>query len=241
MLPKKLKNIFLLIGSLFFYAFGEPKYIFLMIASIVGNYLFGIIIHYSEVKGKIPAKKATLFLTVAFNIGLLIYFKYFVLIVTTIRDLFDSNITVPQIALPIGISFFTFQGMSYVIDVYRQDNKLKEDGTRYELVQKNPINLALYISMFPQLIAGPIVRYGDIKDYLKDRTVNSDKFVSGIERFIIGLAKKVIFFSGPNLPTYIITKSVSFILNNAHILLTENIINIALAINPSNNIFLITE
>lgn len=191
-LPKKLKNIFLLIGSLFFYAFGEPKYIFLMIASIVSNYLFGIIIHYSEVKGKIPAKKATLFLTVAFNIGLLIYFKYFVLIVTTIRDLFDSNITVPQIALPIGISFFTFQGMSYVIDVYRQDNKLKEDGTRYELVQKNPINLALYISMFPQLIAGPIVRYGDIKDYLKDRTVNSDKFVSGIERFIIGLAKKVI-------------------------------------------------
>ncbi|MDO4508899.1 MAG: MBOAT family O-acyltransferase [Lachnospiraceae bacterium] len=191
-LPKKLKNVFLLIGSLFFYAFGEPKYIFLMLASIIGNYIFGIIIHYSEVKGKIPVKKLTLFLTVAFNIGLLIYFKYFVLIVTTIKDLFDSNITVPEIALPIGISFFTFQGMSYVIDVYRQDNKLKEDGTRYELVQKNPINLALYISMFPQLIAGPIVRYGDIKDYLKDRTVDSGKFVSGIERFIIGLAKKVI-------------------------------------------------
>ena len=191
-LPKKCRNVFLLLGSLFFYAWGEPKYIFLMLASIVGNYLFGILIHSFEKNEKITLKKTTLGLTVAFNIGLLIYFKYFVLLMTTAKDLFNENIVVPEIALPIGISFFTFQGMSYVIDVYRQDYKLKDDGTRYDLVQKNPINLALYISMFPQLIAGPIVRYGDIKDYLKERTTTTDKFVSGIERFIIGLSKKVI-------------------------------------------------
>lgn len=191
-LPKKCRNIFLLLGSLFFYAWGEPKYIYLMLASIVGNYLFGIIIHYSAVKEKTAVKKATMWITVAFNIGLLVYFKYFVLLAETAKNLFNENIIVPEIALPIGISFFTFQGMSYVIDVYRQDYVLKEDGSRFDLVQKNPINLALYISMFPQLIAGPIVRYGDIKDYLKDRKTSLEKFTKGIERFIIGLAKKVI-------------------------------------------------
>ena len=191
-LPKKCRNVFLLLGSLFFYAWGEPKYIFLMLASIVGNYLFGILIHYGAVKENISLKKIVLAVTIIFNIGLLIYFKYFVLLMSTAHDLFNENIIVPEIALPIGISFFTFQGMSYVIDVYRQDYALMEDGTRNDLVQKNPINLALYISMFPQLIAGPIVRYGDIKDYLKDRKTTSDKFVSGIERFIFGLAKKVI-------------------------------------------------
>ena len=191
-LPKKLRNIYLLIGSLFFYAWGEPKYIYLMLASIVGNYLFGILIHVGAVKEKISLKKITLAVTIAFNIGLLIYFKYFVLLCQTAKDLFNENIIIPEIALPIGISFFTFQGMSYVIDVYRQDYALNADGSRNDLVQKNPINLALYISMFPQLIAGPIVRYGDIKDYLKERKTSSDMFVSGIERFIVGLAKKVI-------------------------------------------------
>lgn len=192
MLPKKCRNIFLLIGSLFFYAWGEPKYIFLMLASIVGNYLFGISIHHFAVKENISAKKFLVLFTVIFNIGLLLYFKYFVLIMTTAKNLFNENIIVPEIALPIGISFFTFQGMSYVIDVYRNDYSLNEDGSRNDLVQKNPINLALYISMFPQLIAGPIVRYGDIKDYLKEREVTSEKFTSGIKRFIVGLAKKVI-------------------------------------------------
>ena len=191
-LPKICRNVFLLLGSLFFYAWGEPKYIYLMLASIVGNYLFGVLIHYFAIKENTTLKKIILLVTVTFNIGLLIYFKYFVLIMSTAQSLLGENIIVPEIALPIGISFFTFQGMSYVIDVYRQDYQLKEDGTRYDLVQKNPINLALYISMFPQLIAGPIVRYGDIKDYLKDRKTSLDKFVSGIERFIVGLAKKVI-------------------------------------------------
>lgn len=192
LLPKKCRNVFLLIGSLFFYAWGEPKYIFLMLASIVGNYIFGILIHFLAVREKPSAKKIILVLTIVFNVGLLTYFKYFVLLCETARDLFNENITVPDIALPIGISFFTFQGMSYVIDVYRKDYSLDENGERTELVQKNPINLALYISMFPQLIAGPIVRYGDIKDYLNDRKTSLDKFAIGIERFIVGLAKKVI-------------------------------------------------
>ena len=195
-LPKKCRNIFLLIGSLFFYAWGEPKYIFLMLASIIGNYSFGMLIHHFAVsennEKSLIHKKIALIITIIFNLGLLVYFKYFVLIMTTIRDAFGSNITVPEIALPIGISFFTFQGMSYVIDVYREDGKHNENGEVLSLVQKNPINLALYISMFPQLIAGPIVRYTDIKDYLSERTVNSDKFARGIERFIVGLAKKAI-------------------------------------------------
>lgn len=191
-LPKKSRNIFLLIGSLFFYSWGEPKYILLMLASIIGNYCFGMFIHNYAVKDNSKAKKITLIFTIAFNLGLLIYFKYFMLIMTTLKDLVSDSISVPEIALPIGISFFTFQGMSYVIDVYRDDYKLNEDGTRTELVQKNPINLALYISMFPQLIAGPIVRYTDIKDYLDDRKHSTSLFSEGVERFIVGLAKKAI-------------------------------------------------
>lgn len=191
LLPKKLKNIFLVIGSLIFYAWGEPKYIFIMLSSIIGNYLFGMFIYASANKGTEAIKKLVLVLSVFFNLGILIYFKYFVLIITTIDNIFSSNLTIPEIALPIGISFYTFQGMSYVIDVYRCEGKIKEDGTKDTLVQKNFINLALYISMFPQLIAGPIVRYTDIKDSLKNRNTNLDNFSKGTERFIVGLAKKV--------------------------------------------------
>jgi len=191
LLPKCLKNIFLVLGSLIFYAWGEPKYIFIMLSSIVGNYLFGMLIFATAEKKAEILKKLVLILSVVFNLGILVYFKYFVLIVTTIDNLFKANLSIPQIALPIGISFYTFQGMSYVIDVYRCEGKIKEDGSVDSLVQKNFINLALYISMFPQLIAGPIVRYTDIKDSLKDRKTNLDNFSKGTERFIVGLAKKV--------------------------------------------------
>ena len=197
-LPKKCRNVFLLIGSLVFYAFGEPKYILLMLASIIGNYSLGMVIHnyaLKEAEGNmraVSAKKMALVVTIIYNLGLLFYFKYFVLIMSTVRDLFNENMTIPEIALPIGISFFTFQGMSYVIDVYREDYKINENGERAELVQKNPVNLALYISMFPQLIAGPIVRYTDIKDYLDNRDESTAGFSRGIERFIVGLAKKAI-------------------------------------------------
>lgn len=182
-LPKKLKNIYLLLGSLFFYAWGEPKYVFIMLASIAGNYCFGMLVH--ALSGKDRLRKLAIFVTVLYNLGILFYFKYFVFAVETVNELTGAGLTVPDIALPIGISFYTFQGMSYVIDVYREDEKTV-------FVQKNPLNLALYISMFPQLIAGPIVRYKDIKESLTNRVLSASAFARGIERFIIGLAKKAI-------------------------------------------------
>ena len=199
-LPKKCRNVFLLIGSLFFYAWGEPGYIFLMLASIIGNYGFGMLIYLASRQeekkqsefGRSAFRRLMLILAVAFNLGILIYFKYFNLLVTTVDDLFHADLTIPEIALPIGISFYTFQGMSYVIDVFRSEGRPLEDGSRESLVQKNFINLALYISMFPQLIAGPIVRYTDIRGYLKERNCTFDDFAKGVERFIIGLCKKVL-------------------------------------------------
>ncbi len=197
-LPKKLKNLYLLIGSLFFYAWGEPEYVFIMLASIAGNYSFGMLVHYvSKAKNgqysrRDLYRKLAILITVLYNLGILFYFKYFMFAVETVNEMVHANLTVPEIVLPIGISFYTFQGMSYVIDVYREENEADETGHITDYVQKNPINLALYISMFPQLIAGPIVRYKDIKNSLTNRKLTADSFAKGIERFIIGLAKKAI-------------------------------------------------
>ncbi len=194
-LPQKCRNLFLLLGSLFFYAWGEPVYIFLMIASIVGNYSFGMLIYAAAKRSEQDhdrMRKIALVFAVAFNLGILIYFKYFNLLAQTAEDLLNRQWTLQEVALPIGISFYTFQGMSYVIDVYRQEGRIGEDGPRTSLVQKNFINLALYISMFPQLIAGPIVRYTDIRNELKERKISAEDFGAGAERFIVGLAKKVL-------------------------------------------------
>ena len=180
------KNTVLLIGSLFFYAWGEPKYVFLMMSSILVNYFVGIGIHHVKLGGK----KATLLLTVGilFNLGLLVYFKYFNFLADIAIRFFHSTLTMKEIVLPIGISFFTFQSMSYVIDVYREN---AEDESSY-VVQKNLLSLALYISMFPQLIAGPIVRYHDIQPRLSVREHSFSQFARGIETFVIGLSKKVL-------------------------------------------------
>lgn len=177
-LKPKRQNIFLLLASLFFYAWGEPRYVFLMLASIVLNWGSGMLL------GRFPEhKKAVLWTSVALNLSLLGYFKYMGLIVRTLDHLLrDERIAVPQIALPIGISFFTFQALSYVIDVYRGEC----------CVQKNVIDLALYISFFPQLIAGPIVKYRDVNEQIKSRVVTSEKLADGIRRFIYGLAKKIL-------------------------------------------------
>ncbi len=189
-LPKKLKNIYLLLGSLFFYAWGEPKYVFIMLASIAGNYCFGMLVH--VLTGKEKLRRLAILFTVLYNLGILFYFKYFVFAVESVNEITGAGLTVPEIVLPIGISFYTFQGMSYVIDVYREDGIVNEQGERTVFVQKNPLNLALYISMFPQLIAGPIVRYKDIKESLTNRVLSASSFARGVERFIIGLAKKAI-------------------------------------------------
>lgn len=181
-----IKNGFLLLGSLFFYAWGEPKYVLLMIVAITANYLFGLLIHGRREQGK----KADLVLGIAvlFNLGVLFYFKYFNFMIDNLERVLPYSLGVKEVALPIGISFYTFQGMSYVIDVYREDLNAP-DGV---MVQKNYGKLALYISMFPQLIAGPIVRYGDIKSYLSNRKYSVNNFAEGAEHFIFGLAKKVI-------------------------------------------------
>lgn len=173
-IPKKFlsaKNMILLIASLIFYAWGEPINIILMILSIVCNYIFGLAIGIS--KKDAFARKAVLIISLIYNLGLLFFFKYFN---------FVTGNNFEYIALPIGISFFTFQIMSYTIDVYLNNCK----------PQKNLFDLGLYISLFPQLIAGPIVRYIDVNDELADRDYNLDKIFKGISRFTVGLAKKVL-------------------------------------------------
>lgn len=177
LMPGRGKNIFLLLCSLFFYAWGEPVYVFVMLASIICNYAFGMALYRFRNR-----RKLWLMAAVAVNLGILCVFKYTGFIVENAGRILPGLLKIPEIALPIGISFYTFQGLSYCIDVYRNE----------EIVQKNPFNLALYISMFPQLIAGPIVRYGDVKDALAKRKHSPELFAGGVERFIIGLSKKAI-------------------------------------------------
>ena len=174
------KNMLLLFASLFFYAWGEPKFVLVMILSIIVNYIFGRIIDQKRIGGGYA--KLYLCLSIIFNIGILFIFKYLNFTISNINNVFGDIIPQTNIVLPIGISFFTFQAMSYVIDVYRGTVK----------VQKNLLYLALYISFFPQLIAGPIVRYSDIEEQISNRSVTFDDFSEGVRRFLIGISKKVI-------------------------------------------------
>ncbi len=172
----KLQNLFLLVASLFFYAWGEGHLVILVILSTLINYVVGYLIAHQK------QKKIVLIFGIIANLGLLVYYKYFAFIISNINSLGIAKFNEVTIILPIGISFFTFHGLSYIIDIYR--NKA--------LVQKSFSNLLLYISFFPQLVAGPIVRYYDIESQLTNRVVTPNKIVEGIKRFIIGLAKKVL-------------------------------------------------
>lgn len=178
----KYKNFILFIFSLIFYAWGEPIYVALMIFSIFINYIHAIAICNLNDKGNTLGAKVAFISSNTINIGLLIFFKYTDFIIVNINYLFSTSINELGILLPIGISFYTFQIMSYTIDVYR--GKVG--------VQRNFITLGTYIVLFPQLIAGPIVRYETIESELKKRSVSLDDVYSGISRFIIGLGKKVI-------------------------------------------------
>lgn len=171
--PKKFKNYTLLLGSLFFYFYGDSKYIVLLLISSLVNYILGRLISKKN-------KKLFLIIGLIFNFGLLFYFKYFNCFLSNINSLFKTNINLFSIVLPLGISFYTFKNASYLIDVYK-------NGVNPE---KNFINYFTYIAMFPSLIQGPIVRYKDID--LKDKKISFDNFAMGVERFIIGLSKKVI-------------------------------------------------
>lgn len=171
--PKKFKNYTLLLGSLFFYFYGDSKYIVLLLISSLVNYILGRLISKKN-------KKLFLIIGLIFNFGLLFYFKYFNFFLSNINSLFKTNINLFSIVLPLGISFYTFKNASYLIDVYKNRVNL----------EKNFINYFTYIAMFPSLIQGPIVRYKDID--LKDKKISFDNFAMGVERFIIGLSKKVI-------------------------------------------------
>ncbi len=177
--PNKFKNLVLLVASFIFYFFGEPVYVLLMAFSILIAYIFGILIdRFQETK----YAKLFLIMGITISIGLLMYFKYANFIIQNINLWLNNKIDFIYVALPIGISFYTFQMLSYLIDVYNKKAK----------VQKNILKLAMYISLFPQLIAGPIVRYTTIDNQIDNRTHTIEKFSLGVRRFIIGLSKKVL-------------------------------------------------
>lgn len=179
-LPSNLRNGFLFVANLIFYAFGEPVYVLLMLASILINYLFGLSL---DVVSSTFARKFILVLSTVLNLGALCFFKYTMLISDTLRIIpAFKDIPAFDIVLPIGISFYTFQAMSYVIDVYRRDCKCT----------RNFVTFGAYISLFPQLIAGPIVRYSDVERKMHTRHVTFEMFSNGIKLFVIGLSKKVL-------------------------------------------------
>ena len=178
LIPKKRRNIrnfVLLVMSLIFYAWGEPIYILLMLVSIIVNYILGRVIGKNH-------NRLLFVLGIIFNVGLLFFYKYSDFLIINLNRLFNLNIKLLDLSLPIGISFYTFQIMSYIIDVYNE----KVD------VQKNILTLATYITLFPQLIAGPIVRYITVEKELLDRNESFDNFANGARRFIVGFGKKII-------------------------------------------------
>nr|WP_294493135.1 MBOAT family O-acyltransferase [uncultured Mediterraneibacter sp.] len=178
--PYKAKNIVLLIASLFFYAWGEPIYVILMILSILFNYFCGRDIKFCEDDPR-RARLAVIFAVVV-NLLILGFFKYYGFLLDTLNAVLPVDIPYRELPLPIGISFYTFQAMSYILDIYRKKAE----------PQKNILYFALYISMFPQLIAGPIVRYADIEEQLVKRRISAAKIGLGVMYFVVGLAKKAV-------------------------------------------------
>lgn len=178
--PKQLRNLFILLSGLFFYAWGEPVYVFIMIASTLIDYFAGLVIYkFGECK---TVRKLALIISVVMNLSLLGFFKYSSFIVENINHIFGTNYGAPTSLLPIGISFFTFQSMSYTIDLYRGNIQ----------VQKNPVTFAAFVTLFPQIVAGPIVRYEDVANELNERKTDIDTIWDGIIQFVIGLGKKVL-------------------------------------------------
>lgn len=165
LIRRELRNGFLLAMSLLFYAVGEPSFVWVMIGSIATNYLLGLLLNRTRDSGKL-LRRLSLAVAVIIDLSILFMYKYYDFAVTNINGLFSANIPLRHIALPIGISFFTFQGMSYILDVFMGKAK----------VQKNPLYVALYIALFPQLIAGPIVRYVDVESEVATRRENLDDF-----------------------------------------------------------------
>ncbi|SFK86815.1 hypothetical protein/alginate O-acetyltransferase complex protein AlgI [Lachnospiraceae bacterium KH1T2] len=179
---RPIQNIWLFLASIVFYAWGEPVYVVLLLASIVINYILGLLEQKWRDKN-IKLAKMGIVIACVINLGILFVFKYLTFILTTVNDLAGAELVkVPEITLPIGISFFTFQALSYVIDIYRKDTD----------AQKNPLYVGLYVAFFPQLIAGPIVRYKTIAEQINKRRSTAELFTTGTARFAVGISKKVL-------------------------------------------------
>lgn len=176
-LPKRFRNFYLLVASILFYAFGEPKFLILMLITIFTNYIGTLLLYNFE-----KFKKLFLVTTVLIDLGLLCYFKYFNFLIYCINEIFRTRFDILHIALPLGISFYIFQAISYTADVYKGIIK----------PEKNLYKFALYITLFPQLIAGPILRYSDLSEQIDNRKETLEQFYYGLRRFIIGLARKVL-------------------------------------------------
>lgn len=179
---KNIKNYVLLFFSLVFYAWGGPKFLFVMLFIVAADYILAILINTAQEKDCKKQAKLFLSLAVISNVGILGYYKYTIFFMENINAIFGTDWRMPDIVMPIGISFFTFQALSYVIDVYRKD----------VAAQKNFFYVLLYVSLFPQLVAGPIVRYSTVEKEITDRKVSIQDMCEGLERFIIGFAKKII-------------------------------------------------
>lgn len=191
----KYRNVLLLIFSIIFYAWGEPKYVLLLIFSIILNYFIGILI------SKKNFNKYILYIGIFINLLLIGVFKYLDFSIITLNRIFKFNINLFNIEIPIGISFYTFQVISYLVDVYKKSIK----------VEKNILNFGLYISLFPQLVAGPIVRYSDIACQIYNRKESVDKFYFGIKRFMIGFIKKIIIANNMAVVSNVIYSDLSFL------------------------------
>lgn len=180
--PERVRNPLLLVVSLLFYGWGEPVYILIMLFSTVFDYSNGLLLEWLDRKGKPEVRKWVLTLSFAGNLGMLCFFKYTDFLISSLNALTGQAFDPLGIALPIGISFYTFQTLSYTIDVYRREIK----------AQRSIVSFGMYICMFPQLIAGPIVKYRDIEKQLTGRTLGADRICRGIFRFTVGLGKKVL-------------------------------------------------
>lgn len=178
--PWRIKNLILFLSSLVFYAWGEPVYIVIMLLSTITDYGFGLLL--SRPKLNSIQRKWIVVSSMIINLGLLSYFKYADFLIHNVNELLGTNIPLTDLPLPIGISFYTFQSMSYIIDVYRGTSK----------AQRNWIDFGTFVALFPQLVAGPIVQYNTIAEQLRERSVDIPMFAEGVRRFIIGLAKKVL-------------------------------------------------
>ncbi|OAB34857.1 transcriptional regulator [Paenibacillus macquariensis subsp. defensor] len=193
--PWRIKNLILFISSLIFYAWGEPVYIVIMLLSTITDYSFGLLL----VRPKLNAvqRKWVVVCSVIVNLGLLSYFKYADFLITNVNELFGIHIPLTDLPLPIGISFYTFQSMSYIIDVYRGTAK----------AQRNWIDFGTFVALFPQLVAGPIIQYNTIAEQLRKRSMNIEKLAEGVRRFTIGLGKKVLLANNIGLLWDTISKS----------------------------------